>query len=518
MRDFKWGTGRSRRQELMLTAVLAAMLFLVIAIAAPGSARATYVVRECAASQTTAPDPYLISAGTFDIGFSNECSSGSNYGLRLDAHGKTSPGGTLVWQVSAPSGTVFKTAEADVHYGTDDGYGPAVALPNQSYGPLSGGSGPSQWAHALQNNTDHFGIWLRCWKTDAWCNSTWAYAWSNNIAFEIADLAPPSVTASGELFAGGPVHGVQNIATTAADNGGGVRSIVIYVNGVTSSMNEICPTDGTGAYQRVKPCPGSTGQQVASLDTERGPGWVNGPNDVRICSYDAGGNESSPCFHQVVEVDNSCPASGSQQAAQLDAGADQDGRLRSQLTVRSTDTPVVRGTLTASQGDPVPGATVCLYQTVALADASRQLVATATTQANGRFASRLDPGASRKIDVVYRFNTRTLQQRVGIDSAVVPTLSLGEKSVTNGSPVHFKGGIPGPNADGRAIALQARVGRKWRTFKQLRTDSDGRFRGLYRFTQTAGSVRYTFRATVKQQSGYPFEPGASHRRRILVRG
>ena len=72
---------------------------------------------------------------------------------------------------------------------------------------------------------------------------------------------------------------------------------------------------------------------------------------------------------------------------------------------------------------------------------------------------------------------------------MVPTLKLGEKSVTNGQRVHFKGDLPGPNAAGRAVALQARAGKKWRTFKQLRTDENGAFTGLYRFTQTSGRAR-----------------------------
>jgi hypothetical protein len=78
--------------------------------------------------------------------------------------------------------------------------------------------------------------------------------------------------------------------------------------------------------------------------------------------------------------------------------------------------------------------------------------------------------------------------------------------------------VPGPNADGRAVAMQARVGRKWRTFKQLRTDSDGRYRGRYRFTQTTGRVRYVFRALVKRQGGYPYEPGGSPKRKLVVHG
>ena len=36
----------------------------------------------------------------------------------------------------------------------------------------------------------------------------------------------------------------------------------------------------------------------------------------------------------------------------------------------------------------------------------------------------------------------------------------------------------------------------------------------YRFTQTFGRVRYVFRALVKSQSGYPYEPGASRKRKL----
>lgn len=64
----------------------------------------------------------------------------------------------------------------------------------------------------------------------------------------------------------------------------------------------------------------------------------------------------------------------------------------------------------------------------------------------------------------------------------------------------------------------ARSGRKWRTFKQLRTDDNGAFRGEYRFTQTRDLQRYAFRALLKRQGDYPYEPGASHRRKLLVHG
>ena len=66
--------------------------------------------------------------------------------------------------------------------------------------------------------------------------------------------------------------------------------------------------------------------------------------------------------------------------------------------------------------------------------------------------------------------------------------------------------------------MQARVGKKWRSFKQLPTDAKGDFHGKYRFTQTRGRVRYVFRALVKKQGGYPYSEGASAKRKVLVRG
>ena len=179
---------------------------------------------------------------------------------------------------------------------------------------------------------------------------------------------------------------------------------------------------------------------------------------------------------------------------------------------------MVRGSLRTSGGTPVQGATVCLYETIALEDGSRRLATTAVTQSNGRFAASLDPGPSRLIDVVYRFNDGILADRLELASSVVPRFRILEKSLSAGEAAHFRGTLPGPDAGSRVVALQARAGRKWRTFKQLRTDALGVFRGKYPFKQTVGVVTYTFRALVKRQGEYPYEPGSSRKRKLLVRG
>jgi hypothetical protein len=188
------------------------------------------------------------------------------------------------------------------------------------------------------------------------------------------------------------------------------------------------------------------------------------------------------------------------------------------VRIRSTDPIIVRGSVRSTEGQPVAAATVCVFQKINLPDASRELAAQVTTNDSGRFATQLDPGPSRELEVVYRYDNRLASDRAKIASFVRPSFRVAASKLHNGQNARFYGLVPGPNQAGRAVSLQARVGRKWRTFKQLRTDPTGRFRGIYRFTQTAGSARFLFRALIKRQGGYPYERGASKTRKIVVTG
>jgi hypothetical protein len=98
-------------------------------------------------------------------------------------------------------------------------------------------------------------------------------------------------------------------------------------------------------------------------------------------------------------------------------------------------------------------------------------------------------------------------------------LKLRPRHLVNGQNLRFKGQIPGPFNEGRSITLQARVGHTWRTFMQLQSSDDGAFHGRYKFkNSTLARARYTFRARVKEQNGYPYRPGNSKRKRVIVRG
>jgi hypothetical protein len=509
--------GSSRRRIFVLILFAA----LAIAVGSPARAHADYGVVQCSPPGVASTEAAAVPFGPYSIWARNQCGGVPFYGLRLDTGtdtGWTANGAGLAWRFTAPSGTIFTTASATVHYGNDGGFAAASfsngAPPFAVFGTCQTPS--SCWTPATANSATVFEVRLQCFKAPN-CHSDWSYAWTTNFTAAVHDNWRPDIAASGPLLSGGVVRGIQALQAKATDKGGGARFVWISVNGIDSRGVDFCPPNRGSQYTALKPCPSSSTQQLA-IDTQKDPGWTNGPNDVVICSADASGNVSSPCVRRTVQVDNSCPGSGGTAAADLDAGADVGGQLKARASVTSKVQPMIRGSLRDGAANPVAGATVCVYETLELPDASRQLVSTAITQDNGRFATRLAEGPSRRLDLVYRYNNRTLGGRVQLDSRVVPTLQIPKKSLENGDAARFRGSVPGPNAEGRAVAMQARVGRKWRTFKQLRTDADGRFRGKYRFTQTTGRVLYVFRALVKRQSGYPYEPGSSHRRTLVVHG
>jgi hypothetical protein len=342
---------------------------------------------------------------------------------------------------------------------------------------------------------------------------------------ELVDTVAPRVTGlSGSLVAGSVAHGLAGLRIAATDQGGGIRRVSVEVNGQqVASPATNCALDGGGSYAtRVRPC--SNFDQAIQVDTERTP-WREGQNFLRVCVSDVateGGPPYTTCEQRSITVDNSCPdSSGASGEAQAIAAGLEDpgnGQLRRTRVVRSTEGVTLRGSLAGVAG-PVRGASVCIYEKVDEPAGIAQLVQVAKSTSNGSFAAHLPAGPSRVFEVAYRFGDRQLDSHsMYLESSVLPTFRLTKRILANGRSIGFRGWIPGPNNDGRSVTLQARVGKKWRSFKQLQTDSRGRFKGRYRFTQTRGRVVYLFRALVKKQGGYPYSPGRSKKRMVLVYG
>ncbi len=209
---------------------VAAAIVCAVFAAFASSAHANYSVRECNSAvgnvDATMIRPF---GGATKISQTDTCGS---WGLRMEANGQSTSNTYVVWQWTAPPNTIFKTAQTTLHYYTHGGYGPMTSG-SGSPGYSAVGVGGDQWVVPVQSNTSFYAIYEQCFASP--CSSTSAFAYIINFYADVQDLAPPSVTASGELLDGGVVSGVQTVNATVVDSGGGVRSIGVYVNGIRSA-------------------------------------------------------------------------------------------------------------------------------------------------------------------------------------------------------------------------------------------------------------------------------------------
>lgn len=129
-----------------------------------------------------------------------------------------------------------------------------------------------------------------------------------------------------------------------------------------------------------------------------------------------------------------------------------------------------------------------------------------------RFGSQATPEAGCGLFIASSYDSL-------LGTLVRPKLRVDRNDVRNRDRVTFSGTVPGPYPFGRpAVALQARSGKKWRTFKAVPVNSEGGYSVLYRFTQTTRRQRYRFRAKVIAEPGtYPYVTAPSKTKGVLVR-
>jgi hypothetical protein len=179
------------------------------------------------------------------------------------------------------------------------------------------------------------------------------------------------------------------------------------------------------------------------------------------------------------------------------------------------------GRLTTGQGVAIAGAPIVVEAQARTGGAFVHLGAT-RTDAQGRFRFKIPSGPSRTVR--YRYDgTNTVKPadgRLTTKVRAAARLKVSRRRLLNGQAVRFTGrllGKPIP-AGGKLVALQARVGRGWRTFATPRANAKGVFKHRYRFTATTGLRRYAFRAVVAREAAYPYEAGMSRTVRVAVRG
>lgn len=511
-----------QRASRISRGVLPGVLVLgVLSGSIPSSANAgEYVATNCSNVSNSAPDA-VSSTNTSVYPRSIDCATGNaKTGLRVTNSGGIGAGYAYgAWAWYAPPGTVFSDLFFRYQLDSAAGHGASVTASNAG-GMIGHWTSQAGWVEidTIPITATTFAAWLECAGNCA--PSATAHTYVKDVFFTISDSTNPTITGlGGDLLAGGVRRGTETLTVAGADNANltavSVRANGVLVGGHSMACNGISPG---GPATSFYPCQ-RTGTWSIPIQTELLP---DGYNSIEVCLRDLAfdqGASNQACSSRTIQVDNSCPSSGGVRATAIDARLQSgNGPLAPAIRTTSNRGSVARGTLSAP--DSVAGSTVCLYEEVDLPGDGRELVDTARVRNDGSFALDIDPGPSRLFDVVYRYNNQIAErERLHLDSVVVPTFKVvGRRSLVNGQNVRFRGRLPGPNVDGRGVSLQAQVGRKWRTFKQVKADSRGTFRGLYRFTQTIGTASYVFRARVKRQGNYPYSPGSSKRRLVAVRG
>jgi hypothetical protein len=252
---------------------------------------------------------------------------------------------------------------------------------------------------------------------------------------------------------------------------------------------------------------GENPQSIASLDAPKGRGAYK----LRVWLSDAEGNVGAPSEAPLAyDCVRSDVAGG--QSLSVGVGEKSDRTL----TVGQGESPKLTGSLRGGAGT-VEGAALCVYSRV-ITDGGREFLGIAMTGGGGNFAFPLAAGPSRELTAIYRPDQRQIEGSATALTRVAPTLRLGKKTVKNKHKAWFSGEIPGPHNDGVLIVLQVESGKdKWRAFRRYRTREGGHYRVPYRFTQTGTATTYPIRAQVRQEGGFPYEPGNSPTVRLRVK-
>lgn len=182
------------------------------------------------------------------------------------------------------------------------------------------------------------------------------------------------------------------------------------------------------------------------------------------------------------------------------------------------------GRLTTISGHPLAGEAIEVLERLGGGATTR--VTTAETGTGGRFLIRLPAGPSRDIEARFPGSpTLTRARAGGVRLGVLGGVWLHTSAPSarvGGRPVVFSGRVGRLGTtippDGLPVALQFRLpGLPWTGFRTVYTNSRGRFRYPYKFSDNdSRGTRFQFRAFIPAQDNWPYEPAGS--RPVTVTG
>ena len=182
---------------------------------------------------------------------------------------------------------------------------------------------------------------------------------------------------------------------------------------------------------------------------------------------------------------------------------------------------VLTGRLLTPAGAPISGAELEVVSQDRYIGSPLIAHRAAVTDSNGAYRIVMPNGPSRTIRVGYRARIGDLSyaRTSDVEVRVIATMAfrLSKRKLRNRQTLRYLGKIRGPRTGHRFVEVQVRNGRRWQIVCSVRTDARGSFGCAHRFRRTYRRTTYVFRARVRRQAGFPYEPGTSVSRRATVR-
>jgi hypothetical protein len=331
-------------------------------------------------------------------------------------------------------------------------------------------------------------------------------------------------------------HGTASLAFTAADDGPGVHTVTVSIDGkaiydATPNTNSgkcvpagADPATGAPIWAWQQPCPRS---QTVDL-TVKTTTLADGPHELKIVVKNAARNASTVLRRTITTNNRTTVSSGLTSdkvptklapAAVYSVVLDPPTQalIRGVRRAWSRSALTMSGTLRNSAGVPAPGVLVTLF--AKSGEGAPEAVARTSTDAAGHWVLAAPQGASRMLTISYGEQPDPASPlAISVRQVVKPNVSLRVRPLGRGR-LRFSGrlridplGSPRP-----LIVIQTRNrARKWKGLgPSLRVSRTGRYSVIYNGGPSVIGGSYAFRTVVHATS--LFAAGVSPIRRVRVR-
>jgi hypothetical protein len=340
----------------------------------------------------------------------------------------------------------------------------------------------------------------------------------------LSESVLPSIElGGGTLSSAGPQSGTRSVGYTAVDRESGVAKVEVLLDDRVVAVRDFSADRKTCPHVSWNACE----EQIIEEVTVNTGTVADGDYVLGLRATDAAGN-GRVTRHGPIVIRNQAPAAsppvGTAPAAQNSGmrvtHVNSTRTLVTKRLIRYGSRATLRGVLRDPAGRPMPNTQLDVVMRTDRKNSWLRKVATRTTDADGRFEYKTPPGPSRLVRFGYGATsagssyTFTHDVKVNVRSGV--RMSRSRKSLRNGQRLRLYGTIQGIKQR-KVVEIQVRKAEGWDTIASVRSNSKGGWSWRYRFERTYEPTRYTFRARVRTDEGFPYATGYSPKRTVRVR-